>query len=261
LGYLCLSCDNLGEVFARSSRFYHLIWKGFQLDMSGGDDEITVKWCSAEQAPKEFSNALQILASIGMAGNIRLFRLLVGEEFTPRRVILPQPKPIESQSWEAFFNCPVEFENAATGWTIAASDLLLPIRHDNDLLRKSVERQMEVHLAHVVCNDDFLQTVQQLIVRSLHEGTPTIEHVAAAMSMSRTTLHRRIATRGSNYRQLLDDIRFSLAQVYLRDASLPLSGVGSLLGFSEQSSFHRSFRRRAGMSPGQFRKTQIQVQA
>ena len=250
LGYLFLSCDNLGEVFASTARFYRLVWTGMNIVIRVSPSELTTIWTA-----EGLAGAPQRLYTIGLASNVRLIRLLVGEHFSPLHVVLPEPRLADATALEEFFKCPVEFNDATAALTFAISDLLLPVRHDGDMLRKSVEQQIETQLLPVVRDNDFLQLVQQIIVRSLREGSANIRRIAAEMSMSEATLHRRITARGSTFRQLLDDTRYSLAQVYLRDASLSLTDISWLLAFSEQSAFSRSFRRRAGISPKQFRGT------
>jgi AraC-like DNA-binding protein len=43
---------------------------------------------------------------------------------------------------------------------------------------------------------------------------------------------------------------------YLNDPKVSIAEVAFLLGFSEQSSFNRAFRRWTGQAPGQWRRAQ-----
>lgn len=250
LGYLFLSCDNLGEVFASTARFYRLVWTGMNLNIQVSPSSLTIIWTADDLA-----GAPQLLYSIGLAGTVRLIRLLVGENFSPMHIVLPEPRLTETGGWEDFFKCRVEFNGATAALTFAVNDLLLPVCNSGDTLRKSVEYQIETQLARVAHDNDFLKIVQQHIVRSLREGSANLRRIAADMSISEATLNRRLAARGSSFRQLLDDTRYSLAQVYLRDTQLSLTDISWLLAYSEQSAFSRSFRRRARLSPRQFRMT------
>jgi AraC-like DNA-binding protein len=53
----------------------------------------------------------------------------------------------------------------------------------------------------------------------------------------------------------VDAGRRESAERLLGDASLTVSEVGYVLGFTEPSAFHRAFRRWHGVTPMEFRRT------
>jgi AraC-like DNA-binding protein len=55
----------------------------------------------------------------------------------------------------------------------------------------------------------------------------------------------------------LFDTRSELANQYLNDATLTLTEISYMLGFSEVSSFSRAYRRWTGQSPSTARKMQL----
>ena len=57
---------------------------------------------------------------------------------------------------------------------------------------------------------------------------------------------------GSRRFELWTSTRQRLAEDYLRQGRYSLSDIAFLLGYSDQSSFTRAFRRWTGMTPGQF---------
>jgi AraC-like DNA-binding protein len=67
------------------------------------------------------------------------------------------------------------------------------------------------------------------------------------------TLQRRLAESGTRYDQLLDRERRKQAQHYLVETGLSLSQVTGLLGYAEQSAFHRAFRRWFNTTPKEYR--------
>jgi AraC-like DNA-binding protein len=52
---------------------------------------------------------------------------------------------------------------------------------------------------------------------------------------------------------VVEQLRRELALVYVKDASLPLSEIAFLLGYSELSAFSRAFSRWTGQSPRSWR--------
>jgi two-component system LytT family response regulator len=90
------------------------------------------------------------------------------------------------------------------------------------------------------------QRLWRLLEEELHDGTPTLRHLAHRLHMSPRTLHRRLGAEGTGFRRVLAELRRELAARHLREARLALGEIGFLLGFSEVSAFHRAFRRWTG---------------
>ncbi len=67
------------------------------------------------------------------------------------------------------------------------------------------------------------------------------------------TLQRKLSEENTSYKELLDETRRELANQYLRQATLSVSEVTYLLGFSEPSNFSRAFKRWTGRTPSEFR--------
>jgi AraC-like DNA-binding protein len=67
--------------------------------------------------------------------------------------------------------------------------------------------------------------------------------------MSQRTLHRRLGAEGTPFQDVLDDTRRALAAQYVSRDDLSLADTTYLLGFNDQSSFFRAYRRWFGTSP------------
>ena len=67
--------------------------------------------------------------------------------------------------------------------------------------------------------------------------------------MSRRGLQRRLAERGTSFRELFRSVRHDLAMRLLDRHDLGIGEAADLLGFSEVSSFSRAFKQWTGMSP------------
>jgi AraC-like DNA-binding protein len=80
--------------------------------------------------------------------------------------------------------------------------------------------------------------------------------VAASLHMSTRNLNRKLKSENTSFKALLLDIRYELANQYINDASLTLTEISYMLGFSEVSSFSRAYRRWSGQSPSAARRTQ-----
>ncbi|MFT7578781.1 MAG: AraC-like DNA-binding protein [Myxococcota bacterium] len=71
--------------------------------------------------------------------------------------------------------------------------------------------------------------------------------------MSNRKLQRKLKVEGTSYADVLDQTRESVAQFYLKQGDISLAEICYLLGFAEQSSFSRAFKRWTGSTPSQSR--------
>jgi len=85
-------------------------------------------------------------------------------------------------------------------------------------------------------------------------GSPSADHIAARLHMSRRTLARRLEQEGTTFKALLDELRRDLAMRWLVTEDLGVAELGHRLGFCEPAAFHRAFKRWSGKTPGQYRR-------
>jgi AraC-like DNA-binding protein len=70
--------------------------------------------------------------------------------------------------------------------------------------------------------------------------------------MSARTLRNHLASEGTSYRELLEDVREALAEQLLSARRLNVDEIASRLGYADRSSFIVAFKRWKGVSPGRY---------
>ena len=103
-------------------------------------------------------------------------------------------------------------------------------------------------------SSDFIIALRKALLRLLPSGEMGLDKVAAALNISRRSLQRRLAEQGTQFLQILQELRAELAQQYLGDERLSITDISFLLGYMDQSSFSAAFRSWYGVSPRDFRK-------
>ena len=101
-----------------------------------------------------------------------------------------------------------------------------------------------------------VEAARDAIVRAFATGHPPIERIAGAVNMSVRTFQRRLAEAGRTYKMLLDEVRFVEARRALASSNESLKAISFELGFAEQASFTRAFRRWTGLAPSEYRRRQ-----
>ena len=92
--------------------------------------------------------------------------------------------------------------------------------------------------------------VRSLMGYDFSQSFPAFENISQALNMSAPTLRRRLKREGTNYQQLKDGCRREAAIAYLSRPELSISAVAALMGFTDPSAFHRSFKKWTGLPPG-----------
>ncbi len=100
----------------------------------------------------------------------------------------------------------------------------------------------------------FLQICQEKIYQaSAKHVLVSQEWIASELNISVATLRRRLNEAGSNYRQILDSCNSALACQHLQ-SGLNINNTALRLGYSDERSFKRAFKRWHNLSPAEYIK-------
>ena len=82
-----------------------------------------------------------------------------------------------------------------------------------------------------------------------------MNRVVTAAGMSSRTFQRQLREEGTSFSDLLADSRHSETLKRLKKRNLTIAAIATDLGYSDQATFTRAFRRWTGVPPGRFRVT------
>lgn len=255
LGYLVLAADTLGEAMIAYQRYEKLFYGVALAEVVGLGDQVELRWA------KETAELGQEGDGVAIAALITFLRNQIPNPPSPTLVSFVHPLTAERRAaYEEFFGCPVRDNDSHIRVRFPLSYLTIRMPHADPGLKALLDRQADALLQAIPDSDDFDRALQQVLLRLLAEGEPTLERAAKSLHLAPRTLQRRLAKHGLGWQQWLDRNREQLARQYLQDPGLGLSDIALLLGFSEQSAFNRAFKRWVGVSPGRYRRDAGRVQ-
>jgi AraC-like DNA-binding protein len=114
-------------------------------------------------------------------------------------------------------------------------------------------------LARLPQAPDLIERTRRAIGGRLRGGDPSLESVARELGMSERSLQRHLGELGYTYNALADEVREATARLYLEQPDIALAEIAYLLGFAEQSTFNRAFKRWTGCTPRQARLQAMQA--
>jgi AraC-like DNA-binding protein len=177
-----------------------------------------------------------------------------GREIRPREVCFEHAPHAQAELSE-FFRCPIRFGRAQSDLVLASADLALPVQAAKPRLAAVLDRYAEELLERLPSSSSYVDHVRRAIAHVIKRGPPTLEAVAREMHASARTFQRRLAEAGTTYQRQVDEVRHHLALRCIKHPHLSIVEIAFLLGFRDESSFRRSFRKWTGRSPTQARKS------
>jgi AraC-like DNA-binding protein len=92
-----------------------------------------------------------------------------------------------------------------------------------------------------------------VIGERLRGGDSSLEGVAHELGTSARSLQRHLRDIGYSYQTLADEVRAATARLYLEQPDIAIAEIAYLLGFADQSTFNRAFKRWTGNTPARVR--------
>jgi AraC-like DNA-binding protein len=183
--------------------------------------------------------------------NANLLRMLGGPRFTLSYVsLVADVRPRDVAEIEARVGCVVRRGDInAVGFPVEA--LGHPISSANRLLVQLIGG----YLARLKAGSRTRLTdqVEAYVRGALSSGGCSIEKCADKLGYSVRTLQARLADDGARFSEIVERQRIEVAKAYLAEEGASLDEVAALLGYSEQTSFGRAFKRWTGTTPQKFR--------
>lgn len=246
LRFVCMASQNLGEAFARASRYLAIMTDSvsWPIEMRGEQMVLAIERHAGAEMPEA-----RWADDFALAELVAHMRLYSGREVGPTLVRFNYPEPQDTSALKEYFRAPLEFGVPRAEIHIAQSVLSAPLLKADPATVAFFERYIENLLADGPPSKQFTSDVRRVVANRLRGEAPTIAEVAAELGMSTRTLGRRLRLEGTTYQALLDDTRFALARQHIQTGHLSFAEISALLGFSEPSAFHRAFRRWTGMTP------------
>jgi AraC-like DNA-binding protein len=249
LGFLFLSSETLGQGLTNLCRYVSAVQDATAnaVEVEGGLATIVYQISDDRIAPRHQD------AEYSLGVIIRLVRAYAKGRCDPMEVHLEHGPKAPRRSYEHAFGCPVYFRQTRNAVVLNAADLDIRSVALSDALAEILETQLRDRVE----SRSRMQSVGDRVLGAL---TPTsiqqkvsFGHLAQEMRISPSTLYRRLNSENKSFQRLLNDRREALAKRLLANSRMSIAEIASVLGYAENASFTRAFRRWTKVSPRQYR--------
>lgn len=248
--FLSIAGEDIRQIMAAITRYFPLAYDFINLDMSTNDNALRIELQYAHRRRPHRHVVEHLLSNWYTVANMLTFDV----QNVPRTLYMQHPQFCPDELIDTIFQgTPVLFNQSADRFDLSVESLNYHTQQINRRVFRLSEKRAENMLLRLRSSDRIAQEISTHVISMLADGLPTIDQVARRMNCSGRTLQRRLAERHLNYQMLLDHIRQDVAIELLSTTAMPITQIAERIGFTDDSTFHRAFKRWTGESPGSYR--------
>ena len=243
--------STLQDCIERMVRYARVVSTIGMISIEYGEQQVAIRMHSSEQPERPFQPVDALMAVV-----VKVIRdILEPDDYDCIQSIhLSRPEPDDRLLFDQFFACPILFSSENNKIILDAAAIESPLPSANSELARVNDQILNEYLQRMN-NETTSLRVRKEIMRLLGTEHLNQEYIASSLNMSARNLHRKLADESNSFKELLDSIRHELALGYLEVSNMSIGELTFTLGFVDQSSFSRAFKRWTGMTPSQYRKT------
>lgn len=186
---------------------------------------------------------------------------LAGQAIEARemRVAAPYLNQDYYDSLAAVFQCPIIFEAEENSFSFDREVLERRLVHTPDSLREFLDNMVYQLIAMEQQPASTSAAIKSIVSIELPGNMPSFADIAATLHMSESSLRRRLQKENTSYQALKDEVRCEVAINKLLHEQSKIADLADYLGFTEPSSFVRSFKSWTGDTPSSYRERMLSL--
>lgn len=251
-GYLLLNAPTVKDIYVRCLDYQEIVGDGLHLSFEERAQTANVL---VKIIDPEMHELRSYTMAFHFAMHVNMHRQLVAKLTNPEALYFDHPAPENPDPYKSFFGCQLNFDAGRYELVFKREFLDDSIAHANPQLYTMFQKLADDILLKIADKQHISWKVSRHLLDLLHSNEATIETVAGKMALGIRTLQRKLREEGLSFNELLTNVRKELAMQHLSHQQLSITEISYLLGFSEPSVFHRSFKKWTGQTPKDFRHT------
>lgn len=185
--------------------------------------------------------------------NVQLLRVIGGDNFTPDWISLSvAARNEDAEEIARLLGCRTLLGRARNAIAFSCSALGKSVSTASHVPYRLIRGYLDSLSA--VKSNSIADRVEAYVRGALSTGYCSLERCAENISVSVRTLQHHLATEGVLFSELVEREREILSKTYLANGDLSLVEIAQRLGYGDQTSFGRAFKRWTGVTPNDFRR-------
>ncbi|MGC4122467.1 MAG: AraC family transcriptional regulator [Myxococcales bacterium] len=244
--YLAAASATVGAALIVTQQVFPLVAPGIQLSLErAGRGGRRVVLMNQPPFPGQEESDLLVLGIL--IGRVRVL--------ASRSLELPLIELTEAEGakgrWGELLGVPkVRFGARRTTAQLSARDWTVPLRNADPRLLETLRSMVGTEHR----TTDALLVAVRALGRERLPAPLTLDDAASSLGVGRRTLQRKLESRGTTLSRIDDEIRRDRAEELVAEGLLTMGEVAARVGFCEQASFTRAWRRWFSTTPSQRRR-------
>jgi AraC-like DNA-binding protein len=246
LFYVASAGKDLGEALGLFARYCRIVNEAIRVQLTRGPNDLVVELRLAGVPRFQAAQNTEFAVVVIMNG----LRAIAGPNVHPTKITLVHARNSDFPEFGRFCGCPVEFGGSSDQLVFSNESLAAPLlTHDEHLLNALRPICDEAAKLRETSPGSLRALVENEVQKLLPHGRARRRDVAQKLAMSTRTLARKLASEGTTFEDVVDELLRSLALQYIAMPSISLSQIAWLLGYEGSTSFNHAFRRWTGGPP------------
>ena len=246
LGMIAASSSNLLQALQCQTQYQSITGSLGTPSFTLENDTLMLTWQAAGDYPHHIAEEL-------ITSWVEFARRVTCLPISPIKVWFAHRNHLDKAAYQKYFGCPVLFEQASSGLLVSADIINLDCTSANPELNKTLQQYAKSQV-HQYSTHNPVAVVKDYILSQLPKQQPSLKQIANFLSTSERTLQRRLMDYDCSIKQLIDETKKDIAINYIVNSQLSMQDIATMLGFSEQSAFHRAFKRWTNLAPSLYRE-------
>lgn len=252
-GFLMQQSPDVATALESFVRYLHLHVRGATVYVAGREESTFIGYSIIETG----TEAIEQIQDAAVAVACNIMRKLCGPKWQPIEVSFAHDKPADVRPFRKFFGAPLIFNAEQSGLRFASSWMRKALPEADPALRALLEKQVNQLESRYA--QDYAEQVRRVLHSAVLTHHASAGYIARFFSIHERTLHRRLRSCGTSFRELLEDSRCEIARQLLESSSMSIGEIATNLDYSDGSAFARAFRRHCGTTPSAWRDSHRQA--
>ena len=248
LGYMMINCRTIGQAIEKYCTYQEVAGDAVTISVKTGKKSGKIIW---QNNAIELEPYIQPILESLVSGTVTIGKEITGTIIPVTEIKFHYPEPENADEYHKIFDAIVLFNQPETSISFDMSYYNYPLHFSNPELLALFEKQAGVFLKRLSENTTWVARVAKILYKK-GKLNYKIGDVARELGLNIRSLQLKLKEESSTFREIKDKVQSDIAKSFLDNGSYSISETGYLLGFSEPSTFHRTFKRWTGMTPGEY---------